>query len=193
MDYEQIVDELIHGSETAFNKIYEIYGKRLYAFCLMYCKSRDDAEEVVEDTFVKLWQNRISLNATQSLQSLLFTISRNKLINLYRRRINSPEYAEYVDAISQSVSYGHMPDEKLEYDDFVLKLEQSLNELPLTQQKVIRMSKIDGMKNKEIAQTLNLSEQTVKNQLSTGLKMLHSKIGIMVFLLFLVNQKYLWS
>lgn len=174
MTEAELIRELKASSHKAFDEIYRLYAGRLYAFCMQYCKVREDAEEIVEDVFVKLWTSRNFIRQEQSLKSLLFTISHNLVINAYRRTVNSPEYAEYVEVINA------MSDDnvsaKLEYEDFVAKLLRELSLLPETQQKVIRLSRAEGLTNKEIATKLNLSEQTVKNQLSLGIKQLRKKL-----------------
>ena len=173
--YEQeLVKRLKASSEKAFDEIYRRYAGRLYAFCLQYGKCHEDAEEIVEDVFIRLWDSRNSIRQTSSIKPLLFTIARNHLINAYRRTLNSPEFAAYVEL------YGAMADDdasaKVEYDEFVKRLHEGISLLPATQQQVVKLSKLEGLDNQEIACQLGLSYQTVRNQLSLALKTLRQRL-----------------
>lgn len=185
----KLISELKKGSLKAFDAIYDMYVKRLYVYCLQYTKSEEDAEEIVQDVFVRLWINRENIRQVETLRSLLFIMSKHHLINAYRTRINSPVYEDYVkyqDNISAEVQ-GH----PLEYEEFVKQLKTALYKLPVTQRQVIEMSKLKQLTNKEIALELELSEQTVKNQLSLGLKKLREdlkNLPILFWLLFSVNK-----
>ena len=109
------------------------------------------------------------------------------LVNAYRKVINSPVYEDYMDYLDHYNST--TADSQLEYDDFVRQLNQMLAKLPKTQQEIIRLSKLEMLNNQEIAEKLNYSEQTVKNQLSMGLKQLRQLISNrtnLMWLLFLV-------
>ena len=95
----ELIIDLQKGSVKAFNAIYELYARRLYAFCLKYTKSRQNAEEIVEDTFVWVWNNRDSIKQEISLKPILFLKTKHLLINAYRKVVNSPIYEDYMDYI----------------------------------------------------------------------------------------------
>lgn len=188
LNEKMLISELKKDSQEALDSIYKMYAKRLYAFCLQYTKSKENAEEIVEDVFVWIWVNRCDIHQEETLRSLLFIRAKHYLINAYRSRINSPVYEDYVnyqDELAADDIQQH-----LEYEDFVRQLRNALTKLPITQQQVIELSKIQQVSNKEIAIKLSLSEQTVKNQLSLGLKNLRkelNKVPFLFWLLFFVN------
>ena len=103
----------------AFDEIYGLYARRLFAFCLKYTKSKENAEEIMEDTFVWLWNNRSTLEEADSVKPLLFLRAKHYLINAYRKVINSPVYEDYMDYLDHHNST--TADSQLEYDDFVSK------------------------------------------------------------------------
>ena len=183
----ELILQLRKGSMKAFDEIYGLYARRLFAFCLKYTKSKENAEEIMEDTFVWLWNNRSTLEEADSVKPLLFLRAKHYLINAYRKVINSPVYEDYMDYLDHHNST--TADSQLEYDDFVRQLNLMLAKLPKTQQEIIRLSKLEMLNNQEIAEKLNYSEQTVKNQLSMGLKQLRQLINNrtnLMWLLFLV-------
>lgn len=167
--------------------MYDHYATRLFSFGMRYTHSKEKSEELVEDTFVWLWTNREHILQHQSLHSILFLRMRHYLINAYRSTVNSPVFEDYVDYM------GSLPcstNDRLEYDDFVNMVNQAIDRLPDTQTKIVRMSRMDMMSNKEIADALGLKEQTVKNQLSLALKSLRQSLGptyFTLFFLFFVN------
>ena len=164
-----LIKELRRGSVKAFNEIYGLYARRLYGFCLKYAKSRDTVEEIVSDTFVCIWNNRGNIRQEESLKSIIFIKARHLLINAYRKVLHSPVYEDYLDYIDNNSSNDEA-DTQVEYDEFVRQVHESLDKLPRTQREIIRLSKMEMMSNREIAAKLGYSEQTVKNQLSLGLK-----------------------
>jgi RNA polymerase sigma-70 factor (ECF subfamily) len=157
-----------------------MYAKRLYAYCLQFTKSPEDSEEIVQDVFVKLWTKRGQIRQEDTLRSLLFIMAKHNMISAFRSKINQPVYEEYVsykDAMSVDGA-----DWKLEYHEFVKKFKKAVQALPDTQRKCIVLSKIKDFSNKEIAEKLALSEQTVKNSLSVGLKKLKIELDKVCFL-----------
>lgn len=166
-----LIDAMKRNSEQAFEKIYQLYADRLFAFCMQYTKSHEKSEELVEDTFVWLWVNRHRIHQEQTLKALLFIRVRHYLINAYRTTVNSPEFAEYCEYVKQ-IADGSSASEEVEYDEFVSHLSHAMNRLTETQRKVVSMSKLEQKSNTEISVSLGLTEQTVRNQLYLGLKTL---------------------
>lgn len=170
-----LIAELKRGSKEAFDRIYKLYAGRLLAYCVHYTKSREDAEEIVQDVFVALWNSRETIRQEDTLHSLLFTISKHRVINVYRSTLNSPVYEDYVD-YQNELSAGEDCD-RVEYEQYVKIVKDAIRRLPSTQQRVITLSRFSQLSNKEIAERLSLSEQTVKNQLSVGLKTLRELLA----------------
>ncbi|MDR1814539.1 MAG: RNA polymerase sigma-70 factor [Tannerella sp.] len=186
---QELIQELKNGSQQAFNRIYYMYARRLYAFCLQYTKLREDAEEIVQDVFVQLWKSRETIRQDETLRPLLFKIAHNSLINAYKSTLNSPIYEDYVnytDTLADDDNY-----HRLEYKEFVEQVKKVMSRLPETQRKVIELSRFEGLTNAEVAERLSLSMQTVKNQLSLGLKALKAmlaKIAPLCYCLLIISS-----
>lgn len=184
-----LIFNLKKGSKKAFDEIYRMYSKRLFVYCVQFTKLPEDAEEIVQDVFVRLWKTRESIRQEETLQSLLFIMTKHLLINAYRSTVNSPIYENYID-YQENFSINDTGD-RLEYAEFIQKLNKILLQLPETQQRVIELSRMQGITNKEIARTLSLSEQTVKNQLSLGLKALRAHLDkelVMLWIILFLNR-----
>jgi RNA polymerase sigma-70 factor (ECF subfamily) len=129
----------------------------------------------------------MNIRQDETLRSFLFIIAKNLIINAYRSRLNSKVYEEYI-IYSDKCSIDDTL-YKMEYDEFYKQLQKAIQKLSVTQQKVVVLSRIKQLSNKEIAEKLSLSEQTVKNQLSLGLKALQLKLDklLMLCILFFIN------
>ena len=93
----QLVELLRHDSQKAFEEVFRKYSKELYVYSMQFTKSAEEAEEIVHDAFIRLWNSRDKLQDVDSLRPLLFQISKRQLINAFRARVNSPVFEEYVE------------------------------------------------------------------------------------------------
>ena len=179
----ELIALLKQGSQEAFKSLYDLYARRLYAFCMEYTKSREDTEEIVQDAFIWLWRNKENIRQEATIKNLLFLRVKHFLINAWRARVNEPIFEDYVDYINSLPADSR---DHLEYMDFRDTVMSIIDQLPKTQSKVVKMSRLEGFKNKEIAEKLRLSEQTVKNALSMGLKFLKERLGTIEMLVLCV-------
>ena len=179
----ELIALLKQGSQEAFKSLYDLYARRLYAFCMEYTKSREDTEEIVQDAFIWLWRNKENIRQEATIKNLLFLRVKHFLINAWRARVNTPIFEDYVDYINSLPADSR---DHLEYMDFRDTVMSIIDQLPKTQSKVVKMSRLEGFKNKEIAEKLRLSEQTVKNALSMGLKFLKERLGTIEMLVLCV-------
>ncbi len=174
---KQYILELNRGSYRAFDALYSIYSRRLYAFALKMTKSHSEAKDIVQDTFVRLWLNRENVLPEDSFQAYLFTIAKNAILNKMRTLINAPVFVDYMEYMNEHRQSDEHITETLEMDEFRKKLELAKKSLPETQLNVFELSKELGYSHTEIASQLNLSEQTVRNQLSLALKTLRKQLA----------------
>lgn len=176
-DKESILIEQLRmqGSADALAALYDLYAPRLYAFCLHMTKSREDTEEIVQDTFIWLWRSRATLPPQKTLSTILFLRTRHLLFNFYRANLNSPRYKDYLTCCEMASDSSASND--LDYQDLLATLDKAMTRLPETQRKVIKMIKLEGCPTKEVSEKLGLTEQTVRNQLSIGLKQIRKIVG----------------
>lgn len=173
---KQLITGLTQGDRRAFDVIYYMYVRRLSAFALAYVRNQEDAEELVEDVFISLWANRAAIRNTSTIKPLLFTSLRNKIIDYYKKRVKSPLYEDYVE-LNNNSGYSTSA-EPMEYEEFEKIVMGEISRLPLTQEKIVRLSKIDGLSHSEIASQLGISMNTVRNMLSVGLRQLKERLDV---------------
>ena len=175
-EYVDIIIGLKSGSFEAFEKVYKLYSGKLYNFLMKI--SRGDsywAEEVVQRTFVRLWEIHDQINPDKSLISYLCTIAKNLLLNIYQRQTVEYIYAEYVLESAQEYSDNNI-DDVLDGKLLEKYIDRLAEELPPSRKKIFIMSKRKNLSNKEIALELNISESTVATQLSLALKFMKDKL-----------------
>lgn len=173
----ELIEALKKGSKQAFTKLYARYAPRIRSFALRWTKNETAAEDITQDVFIRLWNERENIRQTNSLNSLLFTITSHLLINAFHKTINSPIFEDYITYTDSIPSPGNS--DPLEYSNFLSSISRFIDSMPPSRGKIVRLSKLEGFNNKEIAELLSLKEQTVKNQLSIGVKELRSFILLM--------------
>ena len=168
--YSNTIEKLKRGSYEAFDTLYDMYADSLYGFALLHTKSSVQAEDIVQETFLKLWNMRASLSVEGSFKSMLFTIAKNHVIDVFRQQINRPDFEDYIRFCEDEHLLDNTSVEKIYYDDFIDKLAIAKQKLTLAQRNIFEMS------NAEIAALSDISEQTVKNHLSAALKILREEL-----------------
>ena len=172
---ERYVAALKEGSREAFTMLYNLYADRLYSFALVQTKSKQMAEDVVQDTFLKLWNNRTNLNCYGNVQALVFTMARNLIIDAFRRQVANIDIDAYFK-LHEALPSTASPEESLYFNETKEHLEQAKAKLSNKECKIYEMSREQDMPIKKIAQTLNLSPQTVKHYLTSTLKVFRSQL-----------------
>ncbi|WP_295674421.1 RNA polymerase sigma factor [uncultured Mucilaginibacter sp.] len=180
---ERLVALLKNGDPLAFAEIYRRYGKSLAGFAASKLYDLEDARDLLQDLFVKLWENREQLQITSNLQSYLYGIVRHRIIDKIRKNITREDYALALQSLPSFFQHGG--DKQLEAKELQQAIQHSLDQLPDRVKQIYKLSRDEGLSNPEIAQKLSLSEQTVKNQLSAALKHLRKSLMRISPLLFM--------
>ena len=171
--------ELIHllknDDETAFAEIYRRYAKSLADFTASKLFNLEDAQDIIHDLFVKLWEERKQLTITSNLKTYLFTITRHRIIDKIRRNITREEYAVMLQSLANA--YQPSVEQQIAAKELQQTIENSLNELSPKVKEIYQLSREENLSISEIATKLKLSEQTVKNQLSTALMHLRKSLS----------------
>lgn len=153
---------------AAFQKIYDAFCKPLYRFALSYMNDSFEAEEIVQDVFLRLWEKRDEVDEQKSLKSFLYRITVNKIFNVLKHRIVKRKYDQHLLNIDQVTD--ETPESSIQFQELNKKLEHLLTKLPDQQRSIFILSRWQGLSNAEIAQNLNLSARTVENQIYRAAK-----------------------
>ncbi len=171
----ELIKLLQKGDRVAFYNIYERYCKRLFGFVLRYIKVEADAEGIVQEVFIKIWESRNKLDAYTSFESFLFTIAYNTTISLLRKRANEHKYLEHLISIQQIHKAPDLIDE-IQLNELNEQIQTLLEELTPRQKEIFHLSREEGLTHDEIAKKLDISLNTVKKHMANSLSFLKSRI-----------------
>jgi RNA polymerase sigma-70 factor (ECF subfamily) len=156
----------------AFDELYVRYRRKLFHFANCILKSDGDAENIVHEVYIKLWENRKKI---EKIKSYIFSIAYNSSISLIRKKINDQKFLDYIKSLPPS--WEAPADLDIEYKDLVEKAEQIIEKLPKQQKSVYLLSREDGMLYSEIAERMNISINTVENHMVSALRTIRLELG----------------
>ena len=170
------------GEEEVFSEIYERYWAVLYRHAYKLLKDEAAAQDIVQDIFVTLWDNMEDLELQRSLRSYLYTAVRNKVLNSIQREKYQQRYVEsFLHFMNTSEA---ITDHTLRENMLREKIDREVAHLPAKMRHIFEMSRIHHRSYKEIARELQLSDKTVKKQVSNAIRILRFKLSSFLFLLF---------
>lgn len=173
-DQSKLLYELSQGNELAFTKLYNEYKNVVFSTALKITKSRILAEEVVQDVFLKIWQNHENLAEITNIENYLFIISRNHIFDMIKKIARDTSLV--VDSNYKSTSTNDTED-AIKDDQYNIILNQIVEQLPPQQQKIYKMAKWDGLSHQKIGEDLGISTETVKKHMAQALKFVRTKIS----------------
>ncbi|WP_159441075.1 sigma-70 family RNA polymerase sigma factor [Pedobacter caeni] len=166
----------IQEDTLVFDRIYEQYHQLIYANIFKLIKSAPIAEDILQDVFFSLWENRMKIDIQKSVSGWLFIVSYNKSLSILRKKVKEAvEYVENYDAyddISEEIFLNEAV-----YESQLQILEEAVVALPPQRQKVFRLCHFEGKSQEEVAKILGLSTASVKDYLK------HSKRFIREYVL----------
>jgi len=184
---------LIIGDEETYISLFREYYVSLCSYSRRYVGRKDIAEEIVSDTFLKIWETRQTLQINTSVKAYLFQAVCNNSLN-YLRKLKKEEVLDeyFLGTASENIGFASISDEveeqSLTMENINSKIEEAVNLLPEQQQKVFRLKRFEGKKNKEVAEIMGLSVKTVEMHLSKATLNLRKTLKdyLPAFLLFLL-------
>ncbi len=168
--------------KTIFNQIYKDYNGMVYNLCLSYLQNIEEAEEVMQDVFLKVYEKHDSFRGNSSLKTWIYRITINKNLDFIKAKKRAKRFGFLAvingDSKNQEqplVNFNH-PGVELEDKEAMHLLFQKINTLPHKQKTALILKYIDGFSQKEIAKTMELSEKAVESLLSRAKRGLKSKL-----------------
>ncbi len=164
------------GDMRAFDALYNKYCKRLHAFVLKFVKREAEADDIIQEVFLKIWEARSKIDVYTILESFLFTIAYNTTMSQLRKKVHETKYREYLKSI-QKIETADKIINELHFKELNQNVQLLLNQLTPRQKEIFLLSREQGHTHQEIAKKLNISVNTVKNHMIAALSFLKKEIS----------------
>jgi RNA polymerase sigma-70 factor (ECF subfamily) len=184
---EQIALRLSKRDEAAFEQVFKTHYKNLHAYAFTMLKDEDEAEEMVQQVFFKLWERSEHLSFSGSIAAYLYRAVHNESLNFIKHQKVKAGHQLHVAYSMKNKS--EQPHSKMIRKELEHKFREALNELPEQCRTVFQLSRFEDMKYKEIADKLDISVKTVENHMGKALKLLRTKLVDFLPLLLILLSK----
>ena len=168
----QLLQQIQADNMLALDELYKRYQKRLFHFANYILKSSADSENIVQEVFLKLWENR---HRIEKVKPYIFSIAYNSTISQIRKKIREQAFIDHVKSLPET--WEDPVNIDLEYRELKEKAETIIHELPDRQKEVYLLSRQDGLSYREIAKKMDISVNTVENHLVKALKTIRKELG----------------
>ncbi len=185
---KNIMNDISNGDVKAFEDLFKTFFPELSFYAIRFVEDMETAEEIIQDIFFNIWENRAKLKINTSIKSYLYTTVRNTCLNLIKHKKVENKYREH---FSRKLQSDELDESKwIETSDLQEKISDAINKLPEKRQIIFKMSRFEELSYKEIASKLDISVKTVENQMGSALKFLREELKDYLPLLILL--KYLF-
>jgi len=182
-DEKLMVTAMQKGDQKAFSKLFRHYYRDLVLFAGNFISDKEVCEDIVQTVFVTIWEKRADIDERHSFRSYLLTSVKNSCMDELRHRKVVVEHERYSAAFGDF--FGLSTEHYVLHSELIDRLESSLSQLPEKQKEVFELSRIQGMKYRDIAQKMNVSERTIEVWMSKTIQFLRTYLkDFLPFLLF---------
>lgn len=166
---ENTIQQIKAGNIAAFKSFFDSVYYQLYFYCRKYISDPEDAKDLLQNVFMKLWEKREELEIHTSLESYIYRSVHNECLNYIR-------CSRPTDSIDENIDNDDSPYQDLTVHEIESIVEETVRHLPQQCQSIFRMSRIQGLRNQEIAEQLYISVRTVETQIYRALKILKIRL-----------------
>lgn len=176
MDFQekQVFEAIKEGSESAFEMMFKTYYRALCNYAYSFLTDKDEAEEVVQATFIAVWEKKNLLEIDTSFKSYLYRMVRNSCLNVIKHQKVKQQHATYQVAFGETTA--ESVSDTLLGAELETKIYQAMNTLPEQCRLVFQLSRFEELKYAEIAEQLQISIKTVENHMGKALKLMREQL-----------------
>jgi RNA polymerase sigma-70 factor (ECF subfamily) len=183
---DKLVALLKQGNEQALKEIFTRYNKLLYSYAYKKLEDQEEAKDLVQDLFIRLWSNRESFLLKTSLPSYLFRAVRNRALDIFaHKKIKSDYVASFQAFIDRPQS---TTDYLVREKDISALIDREIQSLPPKMREIFILSRKENYSHKEIAKKIGISEETVTKQIKRALKILRLRLKLILIIAFLLSE-----
>jgi len=163
---------LKNGDKEAFSQIFQHFSKKVYYFSMGYLKATNEAQDIVQEVFIKLWEKRAMLEEEKSISGFIFTLTYRCIMDFFRKKKASQFFFEQV--LRDNLHASRATEEEIFFNELNSMYQKAIEQLPPKRKEVYLLSRHEGLTYQEIATRLNISIKTVENQISEALRFLRN-------------------
>jgi RNA polymerase sigma-70 factor (ECF subfamily) len=177
MNSEESIYKLIRGliddDKKSFDDLYFYYYPKLYAFSKTFLKVEDDINDILQEVFIKTWDNRKKIKDVETFNAWIFTITKNSVVTYFREKIRQKDFESRV----RKMAVGELVfNDSLEYKDLKERVDQLVEQLPEKRKMIFKLSREKGLSNREIAKKMEISIKTVEDHMLYSLRFLRNNL-----------------
>jgi RNA polymerase sigma-70 factor (ECF subfamily) len=182
-DEIKLIKALQEGDVFAFNEFFHRYSQKIYNFACKHLEREEDAQDLLQDVFITIWNRRKDIDEKQSFNGYLFAITLNAIRKYFRKKVKDRELVDRW--LSESKNYSDVTKLTVEYHSLKERADKIIETMPPQRKTVFLMSREEGLRIDEIARRMNIAQKTAENHLHLALKYLREKLTEETFLLIL--------
>ncbi len=166
----ELVRKLRNGDSSAFDLLFGQYSSNLFYFVNKHLNVREESEEIVQDVFLNLWKHKKEIKSEEAFKSYLYKIALNNIRNYFIKKQVREKHKQLIaqEFLIENEANTDEPD----YESVIKKVDLLINRLPEKRREIFLLSRKEGLDISEIAKYLEISESTVKNQISSAISFL---------------------
>lgn len=172
------------GDEDAFSDLFREYYKQLYLFAVRFVKDPATAENIVQDVFVIMWEQRNKINISSNVKSYLYTSVKNHSLNYIKRESRLLTIDEQLDMVKDKMD---SPEESFISNESYIAIHKAIEQLPEKCRRIYVMKRYDELSYEEIGEILGISVNTVKTQMKRAIKKLKEKLSFLNYMILFLN------
>jgi RNA polymerase sigma-70 factor (ECF subfamily) len=179
----QTKHRISQGDPTAFKEVFRLLYPRLRGYCKLFIASNSEVEDIIQESFITLWEKRKSIDFSKSIESFLFVIVRNKCLNILKSRKLEEKNIE-IDNINRIVDIQYLyqldltEEEGISQEEILVQLlHEAIDELPKKMKEVFVMCKIEKYKQQEVADKLGISLKMVEKHIAKAKMQIRKRIN----------------
>ncbi len=171
---KRLIKGLKNGDRKIFEEIYRFYYPQLFGYCLSYIGNSEDAKEIIQTIFLRLWIRRKELKINLSLKAYLYIAAKNESLNYINHNKIKDRYSQFTMDAEKPAQENIQ--QKMEKEELEFLIKRTILKLPDKRRKIFELSRFEGLKYDDIAKKLSVSVKTVESQMTKALKTLRKAL-----------------
>lgn len=172
----ELLQQLAEGNEEAFKQFYNQHWNRIYSLALAYLKSATQAQDIVQEVFIKVWTRRGQLKNVEKPEAFVYIMGRNEVVNALKKKVTLASIDEQQNDYLPDDYL--LPHQAVDLKEMQEKINRAIDTLPPQQKLIFKLSREEGLNHEQIADRLGIERATVKNHIVRALNTLRQLLKV---------------